>query len=452
MKTKLGQGFLVASLVSVLWLSFIGESQALPTFARKHKTSCTTCHTATPCLNAFGEAYRINGYKMPDLATKEEPVVLMQEAYAKADLEKRSALFPSTLPATPPISVRLLLDYVVDQGGEQAVASDFNYLHETEVMVAGSLGDKFAFFGEIEFEREAGAMETATEGWFQVEDLFLKENLMNVKIGNLEVAMPYASSHHRLTKTHYLYGDWRMPKVGGKRNDWRMRKVQPGLEINGFQEYWHYAVGFVNGNASNEDSNTFKDQYILFRYKLGGMKYTESGTAGEVKPEEGYQICRDKSVQLGAFYYRGKAEVNNREDGFYRLGFDVHATQGKVIGSAGYIKGSHHNPWGRTGNEAIDSTDTFVELEYAFYPWLIGQLRYESLDWKELSDADMLAMGITDQDKTRLITGASALLANNVRLLVELSRAITDDTLTEVTPEKDKNENDRLFVRLDFSF
>ena len=51
------------------------ESYAIPAFARKYKTSCATCHNGFPKLNAFGEAFRRNGYQfpgglMPNLPTK----------------------------------------------------------------------------------------------------------------------------------------------------------------------------------------------------------------------------------------------------------------------------------------------------------------------------------------------------------------------------------------------
>ena len=40
-------------------------ASALPAFARKYKTSCTTCHIGFPKLNAFGESFRNNGYQFP---------------------------------------------------------------------------------------------------------------------------------------------------------------------------------------------------------------------------------------------------------------------------------------------------------------------------------------------------------------------------------------------------
>src|SRR5690242_10981979 len=38
--------------------------QSLPLFARKYNLQCTACHFAFPRLNAFGRAFRQNGYRM----------------------------------------------------------------------------------------------------------------------------------------------------------------------------------------------------------------------------------------------------------------------------------------------------------------------------------------------------------------------------------------------------
>ena len=41
------------------------EASAIPAFARKYQTSCSTCHLAYPTLNSFGKAFRAHGYRMP---------------------------------------------------------------------------------------------------------------------------------------------------------------------------------------------------------------------------------------------------------------------------------------------------------------------------------------------------------------------------------------------------
>ena len=48
-----------------LLLIAVPTADAIPAFSRKYRTSCATCHVAFPKLNAFGEAFRNNGYRMP---------------------------------------------------------------------------------------------------------------------------------------------------------------------------------------------------------------------------------------------------------------------------------------------------------------------------------------------------------------------------------------------------
>ncbi|MBA4158769.1 MAG: hypothetical protein H0X65_15015 [Gemmatimonadetes bacterium] len=40
-------------------------AEAIPYFARKYDVTCQTCHVSPPKLNAFGEAFRERGYRMP---------------------------------------------------------------------------------------------------------------------------------------------------------------------------------------------------------------------------------------------------------------------------------------------------------------------------------------------------------------------------------------------------
>ena len=52
---KLLIAIILPVIVLMLWKA---EVEAIPVFARKHKTSCVTCHEVFPKLNPFGESYR----------------------------------------------------------------------------------------------------------------------------------------------------------------------------------------------------------------------------------------------------------------------------------------------------------------------------------------------------------------------------------------------------------
>src|SRR5579864_828423 len=40
----------------------VSEAEAVPAFARKYGASCSQCHSAFPTLNAYGRAFKLNGY------------------------------------------------------------------------------------------------------------------------------------------------------------------------------------------------------------------------------------------------------------------------------------------------------------------------------------------------------------------------------------------------------
>jgi len=69
-----------------LSLLSVSDAGAVPAFARKYQTSCQTCHIVFPKLNAFGEAFRLRGYRLPgetEDMVKQPPVSLGAPAYKR---------------------------------------------------------------------------------------------------------------------------------------------------------------------------------------------------------------------------------------------------------------------------------------------------------------------------------------------------------------------------------
>src|SRR6185369_17469254 len=80
---------------------------AVPVFSRKYQTSCQTCHAIFPKLNPFGEAFRLNGYRMPletEEQIKQKPVSLGAEAYERI---WPAMVYPSDLPAYAPFAMNV---------------------------------------------------------------------------------------------------------------------------------------------------------------------------------------------------------------------------------------------------------------------------------------------------------------------------------------------------------
>ena len=65
--TKLIVAGVASIVVTLLFVLFVStpRASAIPAFARRYQTSCTTCHVLPPKLNAFGVAFKNNGYQIP---------------------------------------------------------------------------------------------------------------------------------------------------------------------------------------------------------------------------------------------------------------------------------------------------------------------------------------------------------------------------------------------------
>src|SRR5215467_5850202 len=94
--------FVVSSL---LLLALAEPVSALPVFARRYETSCTTCHVMPPKLNPFGIAFRNNGYRIPlveESLAKSPDVAVGSPAWKKL---WPKAVWPGAIPGMPPIAI-----------------------------------------------------------------------------------------------------------------------------------------------------------------------------------------------------------------------------------------------------------------------------------------------------------------------------------------------------------
>jgi hypothetical protein len=76
---------LVCVVATAVILAEARPAAAVPIFAERYGFSCSVCHTAVPDLNAFGNAFRRNGFVLPGVPQKKVvPVALrFQESYVK---------------------------------------------------------------------------------------------------------------------------------------------------------------------------------------------------------------------------------------------------------------------------------------------------------------------------------------------------------------------------------
>lgn len=402
---------------------FSSNTEAIPAFARKYKTSCVLCHAPFPKLTAMGEAFRLNGYKIPEgdeIYVKEEPVSMGAEPYKKMFPE---AIWPSTIPGIPPLAIRVIGDANYYPNGAHTNRNEFNYPAEVTLLGAGSFGDNFAFFAQMGVETEDGESTISPLAWLMWQNLFpniVGQKHLNFKVGNVgrhSITLPNTRNENSFTVDDYLY-------VTALDLD-----NEPGFEAVGYDRNWRYVVGLVDADRDNSK----KDYYAAFDVKLGGIGYDGSGGTYEAgglgTSPSGY--WRDDSVQIGAFAYRSHVGVN--ADNFDRIGADVLVNYKNISLAGGYVYGRNYMT-----NERMNIE--FAETQYFVYPWMVPYLRFENLSMKESSTGD----------QARFVFGSTMLLRANIRFNVEAELYTTNDPAYADTGSS--NADNVITCRMDWAF
>lgn len=397
---------LLATVLGVLGPLFLSTpASAIPAFARRYETACTTCHVLPPKLNAFGVAFKNNGYRIPgddEKFIKQPDVALGSPGWKKVWPKE---VWPGAISDRIPLSAAIEL--VSDVKPKEQVKWDFAFPEEMELLTGGTLGSSFSFFGNLAFEFEDGETNVDLERAHLNIQPF-STHLVNLKLGRMEIgASPFSRFTYRLTDQDFIVSDFRATRGG-----FRFRSRQQGLELwgagngpggGGIQ----YSVGLVNGNGSSNDNNTQKDVYGSASYKFGGFGVT--GPAKPVDTLEARADYIDNSVEVGVLSYMGRSGATPaKEVRFNRAGFKVNAYINRLNLFGAYVRGRDFALASGPGKPHITSNTWFAESDVVVLPWIMGILRYDQ------------AMGARDfLHVKRLVPGVSMMLRANVVLNAE---------------------------------
>lgn len=403
MKTELKISSGIAlGLLALLLTCTVGN--AAPNFARKYKTSCSTCHYAYPKLNAFGKAFFNNGYRYPAgqdaEMTKEEPVSLGSESQKRVFPD---AVWPADIPGTTPLSIHAISRAYYKPDSE--VKTYFEFPHELEVLFGGTMGETFSMFGEVELEIEDNEVETVFPFFLQYDC----RPWLHVRVGT--VSPEVTGNHHRLTREHNNVASLR------GRNGWRLRDEQSGAEVWGARNGpggrggLTYGVGLVNGQDII-DANSEKDLYVRAAYKFKGLGEL-GGTEGQASETSAFYV--DDSAKIGGFAYLGttsKEGAGDEDLTALGLTFDLWYRRANLSGALMSMSSKISGASDRT------SLAWFAEGNYVVYPWLIGVARYERTD----ADTD----DDTKDPVTTLIPAVVAVARPNIKFSLEYKLPLDD--------------------------
>ncbi len=387
------------------------RAEAIPAFARKYETSCQTCHTVFPKLNAYGTAFRLNGYRMPsetEEMVKEKEVSLGAPAYKKLWPQ---AIWPGAIPSHVPLAVNVKFADVStsslnEDGTTSKVTNDFQFPQEANLFAGGTLGDHVSYFSELTFGQEPdGSVSTELEhAHIAFDSPFGPENLFHFRIGKFTPNVADVFQEMFITTDAAIDTFFAYDPIGGTGLGEDMEpmpiafpEMAQGIELYGVGLHrLFYTAGVVNGISGNGrfDGNNAKDVYARVDYKIGGMGL-DGDMGGKEAPDKNW---RDDSLRVGAFIYRGNGsgidfpsmseegmDVVVQDEHFLRTGFFASAYWRDLNVFGAYLHGSDTlRQFDAASSEFLGETEPdyhawFVQADYVFYPWLHGAARYETL-------------------------------------------------------------------------
>lgn len=414
----------VSLLLMITLIIVLGATQisAIPAFARKYKTSCTTCHIAFSKRNLFGEAFRRNGYVMPlsdAQMVKEKPVSLGAEAWKELWPD---VVWPGSLPeAFPVAAVSIMRVNYNPEKSDQGNGFEFEMPLMFNFVFGGAFGEDVSLFGGWSAYSAGQNAVGLQRLFFQFNSVAGTKNLINIRVGRFEPGITDGyTSTQRLTSSYPITFDYNASNPTTSQGGWRPRDFQSGIEVNGIIKHnIYYAAGIVNGESKTiADPTDQKDAYLRFAYNF--EKYGFDGQRIDSASVGLNNI--NNSFMIGAYTYwgsRNKIPLNTifYNNKFKRFGFDLTWNAESLGLLGGMIYGTDDNP----NNELSELKNLayFIEGNYSFYPWLIGVIRFEHASaWKSNADVDKFY---------NIIPNLTILYRANIRFSVESTIRINED-------------------------
>jgi hypothetical protein len=400
-------------LIGVLLLLGTVPSYSIPAFARKYKTSCMTCHNGFPKLNAFGEAFRRNGYQFPAGADpemiKEEPVSLGSEGNKKAFPD---AIWPGSIPGTSPISI--FLNGEVDYNPREDPRFTFGGLGSSiEAVAGGTLGEDISFWGQ--FALNADGTSELNRIFVIFSNLIGNDYSLNMRVGVIEPSL-FSFSTHRAWLEGYWLTTRPLSEAPGDMG-WTIEETQKGIELNGMAAgRFGWSGGIVEAFGP---AHADKDYYLHATYKFGGLPL-DGVIEGNSAPSGGSRPYIDNSVTIGAFGYWGHASLGPSPDGttpdnkFGMVGGDVNIFYDRFNLFGGAAIRHDGQPYLSGPGIGINSTVWFSELDVTVFPWLLPGIRYES--WQGQALDPETPGGTLSYTDGQLVPGIVFLVRPNVKV------------------------------------
>ncbi len=422
--------FLFLLFVCATWLSGT-PAEAIPSFARDTRLSCSTCHVAgSPQLNFVGRDFQERGYRLPKGAAAE----------TQEEKEKASEELSLNLRVQNSIVLRRSV-----QDGENR--HEFNMPVKMQLISAGAVGDKVSYYVDFPFYRE-GHVDTLAQAFVQLNRL-TGSGLLNLRVGKFNLlgfqfsrqrapglsepaaaAVPVAENPAVLDDSQMGFLLYGRPRNGPFFYELALvTGVGPSASAGG---------GHVHRGIFSTDLNDFKDVFVRVSYTTPGKKHRFGalgyfgntflgyvlGTTAPAAREDAEELRKQTVLHNGV--HPGFLPVSV-EDRFRILGLDVEVNFGALNVRGAMYFAHHGNPF--TNNVWVDYQSGLGEVGYLFSHGLQARVQYDKVYAKYYKAVE----------KEFLTPYVGFRLTDHVRISAEYNLDL------------DRSENSRAFFLMDFS-
>lgn len=347
------------ALVLTVASLFPSNASALSQFSRRYGVSCTTCHTAFPRLNDFGEKFKLNGFQMPDTQDGDDKAQAIGDHLT---IQNIGDLFGVRISITP---LAVKTDDVTINNSKRTSAN-VGKADWLQFFTAGSLFKNVSLLVETEV-----ADSSVKNNWFYLgfhNLMGTKNGALNARVGRIpESDFHVASGRLRMIPTidvevwkNYLSAGG----AAGNEDQVPLSSAQPGAEVFGLAGPIIYSVGITNGKNST-DVNLDKNYFTTI-----GLRKNDGPWAGS---------------QLSVYGLKGTDTKNAStalvRDNFYRLSPGVNLRHGSADFILAYVYGNDDN-WTLAGSNHIESVGRGItsQLGYTVNAKWWGGLQYDQMD------------------------------------------------------------------------
>ena len=411
----------IAIAAALLIGALSAPANAIPSFARKYGTSCTTCHTVYPKLTPFGEAFRRNSFRFPGVDSdyvKQEKIPLVPKAPGDDDTYGISAI--------PPLSFGFNGQTVLhpdknSSGGRAdngAVFLTKDIVAEAHLWAGGSFSDLITYFGEVTYS--SGGTITLEHAQVFASDLIGPKHAVNVRAGRGFATLSSFGPHSSYLADQIMPSSGATALGGSVGGTWNVFDHVNGFEVNGVVGgRMDYSAGINSG--TNVDTRPSENFYGHVGYKFGGMRLDGEGDS---KVKDAMRPWEEQAITVDAFAYRAVNSANfaiasadpavttpitvTQLDSATVLGANLRAQYDSLELNTGVYWETHNHAAGDGSGARLFAP--YGELSYVVQPWLVPAVRVEVSAYTPDGGARVT--------NVRLLPGIASAVRPNIKLVL----------------------------------